>query len=181
MLGSILGSIVNIILDPIFIFGLKQGAAGAAIATVFGNLIADIYEEPVDCGKRCQNAAFSTAWHGIYGGHACIHLRMSVGRKCDRSLCVIHQPTGCFIRNRVDDLFRSAGVSGSVDLAGVCRCSDGIHGMCDNFLYYEGIETRTKRNKSDESKVTEIRFVAFGLLIEVNEKNKTVMDSSKVK
>lgn len=43
MVGSILGSIVNIILDPIFIFGLKQGAAGAAIATVLGNVIADIY------------------------------------------------------------------------------------------------------------------------------------------
>ena len=36
MFGSILGSIVNMILDPIFIFGLKQGAAGAAIATVIG-------------------------------------------------------------------------------------------------------------------------------------------------
>ncbi len=37
------GSVANIILDPIFIFGLKQGAAGAAIATVLGNLIAEIY------------------------------------------------------------------------------------------------------------------------------------------
>lgn len=43
MTGSILGSIVNIILDPLFIFGLKQGAAGAAIATVLGNLVADSY------------------------------------------------------------------------------------------------------------------------------------------
>lgn len=43
MTGSVLGSIVNIILDPIFIFGLKQGAAGAAIATVLGNVAADIY------------------------------------------------------------------------------------------------------------------------------------------
>ena len=43
MTGSILGSIVNIILDPVFIFGLKQGAAGAAIAPVLGNVIADIY------------------------------------------------------------------------------------------------------------------------------------------
>lgn len=43
MRGSVLGSIVNIILDPIFIFGLKQGAAGAAIATVLGNVVADIY------------------------------------------------------------------------------------------------------------------------------------------
>ena len=43
MIGSMVGSVANIILDPIFIFGLKQGAAGAAIATVLGNLIADIY------------------------------------------------------------------------------------------------------------------------------------------
>ena len=43
MVGSVLGSIVNIILDPVFIFVLKQGAAGVAIATVLGNVIADIY------------------------------------------------------------------------------------------------------------------------------------------
>lgn len=41
--GSMVGSVANIILDPIFIFGLKQGAAGAVIATVLGNLIAEIY------------------------------------------------------------------------------------------------------------------------------------------
>lgn len=43
MAGSIIGSIVNIIFDPIFIFGLNQGAAGAAMATVLGNIIADVY------------------------------------------------------------------------------------------------------------------------------------------
>lgn len=43
MAGSILGSIVNIILDPVFIFGLGQGAAGVAMATVIGNVIADVY------------------------------------------------------------------------------------------------------------------------------------------
>ena len=43
MAGSILGSIANIILDPVFIFGLGQGAAGAAMATVIGNVIADVY------------------------------------------------------------------------------------------------------------------------------------------
>lgn len=43
MVGSMLGSIVNIILDPIFISVLGMGAAGAAIATVIGNIFADIY------------------------------------------------------------------------------------------------------------------------------------------
>lgn len=43
MKGSILGSVVNIILDPIFIQGLDMGAGGAAIATVIGNIFANIY------------------------------------------------------------------------------------------------------------------------------------------
>lgn len=43
MTGTILGSVVNIILDPIFIFVLGLGAAGAAIATVLGNICADIF------------------------------------------------------------------------------------------------------------------------------------------
>lgn len=42
MAGSILGSIVNIILDPVFIFGFGMGAGGAAIATVLGNVATDI-------------------------------------------------------------------------------------------------------------------------------------------
>lgn len=43
MLGSVTGSIVNIILDPLFIFGLGWGAAGAAAATVIGNICGDLY------------------------------------------------------------------------------------------------------------------------------------------
>ena len=40
MIGSISGSITNIILDPILIFGLKMGASGAAIVTVIANAVA---------------------------------------------------------------------------------------------------------------------------------------------
>ena len=43
MTGTILGSVVNIILDPIFISVLGLGAAGAAIATVLGNICADLF------------------------------------------------------------------------------------------------------------------------------------------
>lgn len=43
MIGTMLGSVVNIILDPLFIFTFGFGAAGAAIATVIGNICADIY------------------------------------------------------------------------------------------------------------------------------------------
>lgn len=43
MSGTILGSVVNIILDPLFIFALNMGAAGAAIATVIGNIFTDLF------------------------------------------------------------------------------------------------------------------------------------------
>ena len=43
MAGTVLGSVINIILDPIFIFTLGLGAAGAAIATVIGNICTDIF------------------------------------------------------------------------------------------------------------------------------------------
>ena len=39
MVGSITGTVVNIILDPIFIFGLNMGAGGAALATVLSNVV----------------------------------------------------------------------------------------------------------------------------------------------
>ena len=42
MLGTITGSIVNIILDPIFILYLNMGAGGAAIATIIGYFASDL-------------------------------------------------------------------------------------------------------------------------------------------
>lgn len=42
MVGSITGTMVNIILDPIFIFGLNMGAGGAALATVLSNVVSAV-------------------------------------------------------------------------------------------------------------------------------------------
>ncbi len=43
MIGQMMGTAINIILDPILIFVCKMGVQGAAAATVFSNLCADIY------------------------------------------------------------------------------------------------------------------------------------------
>ena len=42
MVGFITGTVVNIILDPIFIFGLNMGAGGAALATVLSNVVSAV-------------------------------------------------------------------------------------------------------------------------------------------
>ncbi|WP_317321376.1 MATE family efflux transporter [Subdoligranulum variabile] len=43
MTGTILGAVVNIVLDPVFISVLGLGAAGAAIATILGYLCCDVF------------------------------------------------------------------------------------------------------------------------------------------
>jgi putative MATE family efflux protein len=43
MIGMLLGIILNIILDPIFIFVFNWGAAGAAWATIIGNVVSVCY------------------------------------------------------------------------------------------------------------------------------------------
>ena len=35
LIGNLLGTVVNLVLDPVFILGLGKGVAGAAIATVY--------------------------------------------------------------------------------------------------------------------------------------------------
>lgn len=43
MTGQLLGNFLNIILDPILILGMKWSIAGAAIATVIGNVLGALY------------------------------------------------------------------------------------------------------------------------------------------
>lgn len=43
MIGMIIGTIINIILDPIMILFLKLGVAGAGIATIIGNIASCVY------------------------------------------------------------------------------------------------------------------------------------------
>ena len=43
LIGNLLGTVLNIILDPIFILTLHMGVVGAAIATVIGNISATVY------------------------------------------------------------------------------------------------------------------------------------------
>lgn len=43
MIGNGIGTITNMILDPVLILGLNLGVKGAAIATVIGNILASMY------------------------------------------------------------------------------------------------------------------------------------------
>lgn len=43
MMGMVIGTVLNLILDPLFIFKFNLGVSGAALATIIGNLVGFIY------------------------------------------------------------------------------------------------------------------------------------------
>ena len=52
MVTTILGAVINIILDPIFIFAFDMGVSGAALATVLSQLVAAIWVSNFLTGKK---------------------------------------------------------------------------------------------------------------------------------
>ena len=54
MTGQLIGNLLNVILDPIFILALDWGIAGAAVATVIGNVVAALYYFAHFLGKKTQ-------------------------------------------------------------------------------------------------------------------------------
>ena len=52
MLTTIIGAVLNIILDPILIFGLDMGVEGAAIATVFSQAVSAFWILSFLCGEK---------------------------------------------------------------------------------------------------------------------------------
>lgn len=52
MLSVVIGAAMNIVLDPIFIFGLGMGVRGAALATVISQAASAVWVVSFLCGKR---------------------------------------------------------------------------------------------------------------------------------
>ena len=52
MISVIVGAVSNIILDPIFIYGLDMGVRGAALATILSQALSCIWVVSFLCGKR---------------------------------------------------------------------------------------------------------------------------------
>jgi len=54
MVTQLMGSVINLILDPIFIFGFDMGVAGAAWATVLGQIASALYSVSLNARKNTE-------------------------------------------------------------------------------------------------------------------------------
>ena len=52
MVSVVIGAVCNIILDPVFIFGLGMGVRGAALATILSQAISCVWVVSFLCGKK---------------------------------------------------------------------------------------------------------------------------------
>ena len=66
MFAILSGAITNVILDPIFIFPMKMGMAGAAVATVIGQMLTAFLSLWYLC--RMKNIKLSKSSFGFFGG-----------------------------------------------------------------------------------------------------------------
>ena len=54
MLTTVIGAVINIVLDPILIFGLGMGVKGGALATVISQAVSCVWVISFLCGKKTQ-------------------------------------------------------------------------------------------------------------------------------
>lgn len=52
MLTTVIGAVINIVLDPIFIFGFNMGVSGAALATIFSQCVSAVWVLRFLTGKQ---------------------------------------------------------------------------------------------------------------------------------
>lgn len=90
MLTTIFGAIVNIILDPIFIFTLDMGVAGAALATIISQAISAIWVMKFLTGKKAI----------IKIKRACVRLDLKIVKQISKlgTVNFIMQGTNCFVQ-----------------------------------------------------------------------------------
>lgn len=52
MMTVVIGAVINIVLDPVFIFGFHMGVQGAALATILSQTVSAVWVLKFLCGKR---------------------------------------------------------------------------------------------------------------------------------
>ena len=81
MLSVLIGAVANIILDPVFIFGLDMDVRGAALATIISQALSCIWGGSASLGRkktflkiRKKNSGADVKDHSSMPGAGCCHV-----------------------------------------------------------------------------------------------------------
>lgn len=140
MLSVVLGALVNLVLDPVFIYGLNLGVAGAALATVLSQLCVLVYVLAV-LNRRSMSIRLG---FGQYSAAVCRRI-LSIGSMpfliivLDNLLIVL---LNAMLRSyggaQGDRYISYAAVVQSVMVVAICPAEGLTSGCATLFSYYYG-------------------------------------------
>jgi len=107
MTGNIVGTVLNIVLDPIMISGMNMGVTGAAIATVLGNVGATVYYLFY---FRKSQTALSIKWRDCSAGDGVMREVLSIG--IPTALNSLLTSTATIVMNRIIVSYGDSAVAG---------------------------------------------------------------------
>lgn len=148
MVGSILGAVVNIVLDPIFIFGLGMEAAGAAIATVIGYICQDLFFIYIII-RKSKNLSLHPGKMKISGKY----LRQIFGIGIPAALANIMQSVSTVLVNQFllsygDDKIAAMGIVLKVNMIATLFLTGFTFGGQPVFGYYYGAGDKKRLNEA---------------------------------
>lgn len=165
MTGTILGAVVNIVLDPIFISVLGLGAGGAAVATVIGYLASDVFFVvivvkrshmlSVSLREICLPAQHIGQILGIGIPAAIVNLMQSV------SVVLVNQ----FLLSFGNDKIAAMGIVLKVSMIALLLLTGFAFGGQPLFGYYYGARDKKRLQELFRFCIRFISILALGLTV----------------
>lgn len=144
MIGTIMGALVNIVLDPIFISGLHMGAAGAAIASVIGYICSVVYDLII---VMCKSSVLSVRPADIPVQKEQVKDILSIGTPA--ALVNIMQSVSAILLNQSllvygSDKIAAMGIALKVNMIETLVLTGFAYGGQPLFGYYCGAQDRNR-------------------------------------
>ncbi|MGM9940424.1 MAG: MATE family efflux transporter [Bulleidia sp.] len=147
MIGSIGGTVINIILDPILISGFGMGAAGAAIATVIGYACSDLFLFVI---VKTKSRMLSVSLRDMHISPA--HLRQVIGIGVPSALSNIMSSICIILTNQYllpygNEKIAAMGIALKVTMIGNLILTGFCFGGSPVIGYFYGARNREKLQK----------------------------------
>ena len=163
MIGMLLGTVINIVLDPIMIIAMDMGVAGAAIATILGNIGTCVYYVIYLCGKKTILSIapkYFICKNGVMSGVVSVGLPASINNVLMSASNII---MNVYLKGYGDNALAAMGVAQKVNILVILLAIGLSMGVQPLIAYYYGARQFQKMKKT--MKLAMISNVVIGSVI----------------